>query len=68
MTKKINVVASHRFSMALLPAIKPLSQMWKIHLFGILNLDHWYLFEIWFLVLGIFMIFIKQAFSVISAN
>ena len=28
--------------------------------FGILNLGHWNLFEIWFLVLGIFMIFIKQ--------
>jgi len=26
-------------------------------LFGILNLDHWDLFEIWFLELGIFMIF-----------
>ena len=44
------------------------------HLFGILNLGHWILpfdlaqggepvepFAIWFLVLGIFMIFIKQA-------
>ena len=27
--------------------------------FGILNLGHWDLFGIWFLVLGIFIIFIK---------
>jgi len=27
-------------------------------LFGILNLGHWDLFEIWFLVLGIFIIFV----------
>jgi hypothetical protein len=30
----------------------------KDYLFGILNLGHWDLFEIWFLVLGIFIIFI----------
>jgi len=30
------------------------------HLFGILNLGDWDLFEIWFLVLGISIIFIKQ--------
>ena len=29
-------------------------------LFVILNLGHWDLFEIWILVLGIFIIFIKQ--------
>jgi len=28
-------------------------------LFGILNLGYWDLFEIWFLMLGIFVIFIK---------
>jgi hypothetical protein len=28
--------------------------------FGILNLDHWNLFEIWLLVLGIFLIFTMQ--------
>jgi hypothetical protein len=27
----------------------------------ILNLGHWDLFEIWYLVLGIFLIFVKQA-------
>jgi len=29
-------------------------------LFGILNLGHWDLFEIWFLVLGIFIIFVDR--------
>jgi hypothetical protein len=38
------------------------------HLFGILNLGHWNLFEIWFLVLGIFMIFIEQVTFVYSAK
>ncbi len=36
------------------------------HLFGILDLDHWDLFVIWFLVLGIFMIFIKKVILVKS--
>jgi len=34
--------------------------MYADHLFGILNLGHWDLFDIWFLVLGIFMISIKN--------
>jgi len=29
-------------------------------MFGILNLNHWDLFEIWFLVLVIFMFFIDE--------
>jgi hypothetical protein len=33
------------------------------HLFRILNLDHWKLFEIWFLMLGIFMILLNQVIS-----
>jgi len=33
-----------------------------------LNFDHWYLFEIWFLVLGIFIDFSKQFVLVISFN
>jgi len=37
------------------------------HLIGFLNLGHWDLFEICFLVLGVFMIFIKQGFFVKSA-
>ncbi len=36
--------------------------------FGILNLGHWNLFEIWFLVLVIFMIFIDQVTFVKSVN
>ena len=36
------------------------------HLFGILNLSHWDLFEIWFLVLGISMTFIIQKTFAIS--
>jgi len=38
------------------------------HLFGILKLGHWDLFEIWFLVLGIFMIPIKQLIFLNSVN
>jgi len=37
-------------------------------LFGILNLGHWDLFDIWFLVLEIFMILIKQVIFVKSVN
>jgi hypothetical protein len=32
------------------------------------RMNHWDLFEFWFLVLGIFMIFIKQVYSEISLN
>ena len=42
------------------PQKKNPSQGLVIMLLGILNLSHWELFEIWFLVLGIFMIFLKQ--------
>ncbi|MFH1674254.1 MAG: hypothetical protein ABIF87_12625, partial [Pseudomonadota bacterium] len=35
---------------------------------SILNFGHWYLFGIWFLVLGIFMIFIEQVSSLNSVN
>jgi uncharacterized membrane protein len=38
------------------------------YVFGILNLDNWNLFEIWFLVLGIFMILTKQVNFVYSVN
>ena len=38
------------------------------HLFGILNLGHWDLFEIWFLVLGIYMVLVKHAIYVNSDN
>jgi len=68
MTKTFNIVVSHRFSYTRLPVMMPLAQLRRVDLFGILNLDHWYLFEILFLVLGIFMISIKQAFFVKSVN
>ena len=38
------------------------------HSFGILNFGHWDLFEIWFLVLGIFVILIKQVATVYPVN
>jgi len=34
----------------------------------VLSFGHWYLFEIWFLALGILMIFIDQVSFVNSAN
>jgi hypothetical protein len=45
-----------------------LAQILAKYVFGILNLGHWNLFEIWFLVLGIFMIFIKQVNWVYSVD
>jgi len=36
--------------------------------FGFLNFDYWDLFEIWFLVLGIFMSFIIHVILVKSVN
>ena len=38
------------------------------YVFGVLNLGHWDLFDICFLVLGIFLIFIKQVNFVYSVN
>jgi len=35
-------------------------------LFGILNLGHWNLFEIWFLMLGIFIIYLSKQISSIQ--
>ena len=37
-------------------------------MFGILNLGHWDLFEIWFLVLGIYMVLFKHAIYVNSVD
>jgi hypothetical protein len=42
------------------PGMMPLTQWQTGLLFGFLKLDHWDLFEIWYLVLGIFMIFIQR--------
>ena len=35
---------------------------------SVLNFGYWYLLGIWFLVLGIFMIFIEQVSSLNSVN
>jgi len=58
MTKTFTTVVSDRFERPDLPMI----MMLGITVDGsfILNLGHWNLFEIWFLELEIFMIFIKQ--------
>ena len=48
--------------------MKQLGTTVKVYLFGILNLGHWDLFEIWLLELGIFMIVIKQVIFVKSVK
>ncbi len=45
-----------------------MAQIIADQVFGILNLGHWDLFEIWFLVLGIFMIFTRIVAFVNSVN
>jgi hypothetical protein len=57
MTKTfIRAVASHPANPAL-PGMIPWTYLLANSLFGILNLSHWDLFDIWFLVLGIFIIY-----------
>jgi hypothetical protein len=41
----------------------PLVQWRADPMFGFLNLGHWDLFEIWYLVLGIFLVVVKRVFS-----
>ncbi len=56
MTKTFTPVESHALQTPPdLPVMMPLAHLKIEHLFGILNLGHWDLFEIWFLVLGIFI-------------
>ncbi len=45
MTKTFTTVATHRFANPGLPVMMPLAQLQTDHLFGILNLGHWNLFE-----------------------
>jgi hypothetical protein len=54
--KNIRAVASQPENPAL-PDIIPWSYLLANSLFGILNLGLWDLFDIWFLVLGIFIIY-----------
>jgi len=53
MTKTLTNVDSHNFSNTGLPAMISLGALVNGSFVGILNLAHWDLFEIWFLVLGI---------------
>jgi len=69
MTKTGTAVGPYRFAKLALPVINVFWHKCKrIIMFGILNLGHWDLFEIWFLVLGIFMIYIKQLTFLNSVN
>ena len=65
MTKTFTAVVPYRCTNLCPPVIMPFAQMLADHVFGILNLGHWNLFDIWFLVLGIF---VKQENLVYSIN
>jgi hypothetical protein len=67
MTKTFTTVLSHRFAIPRLPAVIQLDAPVD-GLFVILNLGPWDLFEIWFLVLVIFMILTKQTIFVKSVD
>jgi hypothetical protein len=67
-TKTFTTVVSHRFANSALPVMIEWARLSTDYLFGILNLGHWNLFEIWFLVLGISMVFTKQIIFVKSVN
>ena len=59
MTKTFTAVGRYRFAKLAVPVIMPFgTNVDPDHLFGILNLGLWDLFEICFLMLGIFMILI----------
>jgi len=60
MTKTFTEVVPNRFAKFALSSIFHLAHSVH-HLFEILNLGHWNLFEIWVLVLGILVITIKQS-------
>jgi len=55
MTKTFTVVISHRISKSGLPVVMQLLNSLTDR-FGILNLGHCDLFEVWFLVLGFYML------------
>jgi hypothetical protein len=67
MTKTLTEVVPNRIAKFALPLIFHLAHS-AHHLFEILNLSHWNLFEIWVLVLGILVIFIKQFTFLNSVN
>jgi hypothetical protein len=68
MIKTFAAVVPHRCTNHCPPVVMPEAQLFAERAFGILILGHWNLFEIWFLMLGIFMILIKQVAFVNSAN
>ena len=59
MTQTCTICVFHRFSKFGYPATIPMGAILDgpLGLFGILNLGYWDLFEIWILVLGIFMFY-----------
>ena len=61
MTKTFTAVVLYCCTNLCPPVIMPFAQMLADHVFGILNLGHWNLFDICFLVLGIFKISTMQA-------
>jgi len=72
MTKTFPGVVSHRFSYSGLPAMMPSGEAIKGSFTGSagggLVIGIWDLFEIWLLVLGIYMIFIKQVTFITSVD
>ena len=68
MTKTFTAVVQYRCGNLCPLVTMPFGTNAADHLFVILDFGHWDLFEIWFLVLVIFMIFIKQVTFVYSVN
>jgi hypothetical protein len=61
MTKTFAKIAGHGDIKFDEPGMMGLAQGETDPLFEFLNLGHWDLFEIWYLVLGIFMPFVERA-------
>jgi hypothetical protein len=55
MTKTFTTDVPHRLANPGSPVMLPMAKLQTDRLFGILNLGHWDLFEICYLVLGIFI-------------
>ena len=60
MTKTCTAVVPYRSKRFCPPVMMPSAQILEDQVVGILSFGHWNLFEIWFLVLGIFVVVIKQ--------
>jgi hypothetical protein len=68
MIKTFVSVGSHRLANHRLPVMMQLASTVDGFMFEILNLDHCDFFEIWFLVLGIYVIIVKQISFTKSVN